>query len=430
MFHSGDQIGPYTLVNRLGGGAFGIVWLAERRTQIATTRVAIKIPLDDDVDLEVIRREASLWVKASGHPNVLPIIEADVYDGQVVIVSEYAPDGSLAGWLTRNGGKAPSIKIAIDMELGILAGLEHLHSQYIIHRDLKPPNLLLQGQIPRLADFGISRVLKSTSHSSKAVGTPAYMAPEAFDAKRNEQTDIWSAGVILYQMLSGTPPFPQTDMASLIAAILNREPAPLPNFIPKALREIVYRSLMKDVTRRYSSATEMRIDIQKTLQISDQTFQETTVLKHIEKEAILELPPESTIIHALKIFSPQPSLFVTPEIPEHKLTNARAYTAVPITEQILGLVDCTLSGGVMPGTAKAAVVFTNKGCYFRGSGVTGKLPYTEFPQCEFRVKGLGFLRKIEAKRDLVISFNGSGLDVNIALAILKSIRDVMAEINK
>ena len=75
MLRSGDQIGPYTLINKLGRGAFGTVWLSERRTTITTTTAALKIPLDDDIDLETIRQEASLWVRASGHPNILPIME-------------------------------------------------------------------------------------------------------------------------------------------------------------------------------------------------------------------------------------------------------------------------------------------------------------------------------------------------------------------
>src|SRR5205085_8138967 len=112
---------------------------------------------------------------------------------------------------------APSIDIAIKIMFGILDGLEHLHTRQIIHRDLKPSNLLLQGHTPRIADFGISRIIKTTSQSITIAGTYAYMAPEAFDGRRNEQTDIWAAGVIFYQMLTGRLPFPQKDPASLMA---------------------------------------------------------------------------------------------------------------------------------------------------------------------------------------------------------------------
>src|SRR5690349_1020250 len=96
MFHQGQQIGCYYLIRKLGRGGFGEVWLAEKKSKFVTTKVAVKLPLDEQVNHEAITQEAMLWEQASGHPNVLPIIDADEYDGQVVIVSEYAPDGSLA----------------------------------------------------------------------------------------------------------------------------------------------------------------------------------------------------------------------------------------------------------------------------------------------------------------------------------------------
>lgn len=151
---TGCEIGPYTLIKKLGSGAYGVVWLAERRTSITTTRVAVKTPLCDDFDIDVIKQEANLWVEASGHPNILPIIEANIYQEQIIIVSEYAPDGSLSSWLKKNSDI--HLETAVEITSGILAGLEHLHSKNIVHRDLKPDNILLQGEIPRLADFGIA----------------------------------------------------------------------------------------------------------------------------------------------------------------------------------------------------------------------------------------------------------------------------------
>ena len=179
-----QQISPYTLIKKLGQGGFGEVWLAEKQTKFVTKKLAVKLPVDQ-VDADAVRHEATLWEHASGHPNVLPIIDADEYDGQIVIVSEYAPDGSLADLLKNQG--CLSVEKAVEMIDGILAGLEFLHSRKIIHRDLKPDNFLLQGEMPRLADFGISRVLRTTMTSSSVnlAGTPFYMAPEAFDKKRN-----------------------------------------------------------------------------------------------------------------------------------------------------------------------------------------------------------------------------------------------------
>jgi serine/threonine protein kinase len=259
MAKAGDMIGPYVLVEKLGRGAFGVVWLAEKRGAIFTSRVALKMPNDEDVDLDAVSREAHVWARAAGHPNVLPIIDADVYDGQVVIVSEYAPDGSLSAWARRHGGKAPSAESAAAMIEGVLAGLEHLHSKNIIHRDLKPDNILLQGETPRLADFGIARVLKTTSpYSTMISGTPQYMAPEAYKGRRTEQTDLWAVGVILYQLLTSSLPFQREDPASVMFAVLTEQPPPLPSSTPDLLQEVMAKSLEKEPERRYRTAKEMR----------------------------------------------------------------------------------------------------------------------------------------------------------------------------
>jgi serine/threonine protein kinase len=286
MLRSGDEIGPYTLINKLGKGAFGVVWLAERRTRITTTTAALKIPLDDEITIESIKNEADLWVRASGHPNVLPIIEANIYDEQIIIASEYAPDGSLDSFLKRNGG-VPPIESAVEIVAGILAGLEHLHSRSIIHRDLKPANILFQGATPRLADFGISRVLKSTGQSSNIMGTPSYMAPEAFDGKRNEQTDIWSVGVIFYQLLAGHLPYREEDITSLVGAILMRNPEPLPANVPKSLQNVVARALAKDTSLRYKSAAEMRAALRNPHE-TDPNF-------HVDKSIFTRQSPVQTM---------------------------------------------------------------------------------------------------------------------------------------
>jgi WD40 repeat protein/serine/threonine protein kinase len=255
------KLGPYTLVSRIGLGGFGVVWLAEKRTAIATTQFALKLPRGEDIDLEAFKQEAAIWIQASGHPNVLPLIDADIYDEQVVIVSEYVPDGSLAGWLKQHGGKAPTGEAALEIMDGILAGLSHLHARRIIHRDLKPENILMQRETPRLADFGIARLLKSSSHSAKVSGTLAYMAPEAFDGNRNEQTDVWSVGVIFYEMLSGHLPYDQPNIPSFIGAIMRHDPPPLPGSVPEVLRQIVTKALQRDPANRYASAADMRRDL-------------------------------------------------------------------------------------------------------------------------------------------------------------------------
>ncbi len=258
MPKANDRIGPYQLISKLGEGGFGEVWLAHDSSGSSSRAVALKIPLKSEIDLDGLLQEATLWARATGHPNVLEFLAARAFDGQVVLVSEYAPDGSLEDWLERSNGRAPSVAAAVEMTRGILAGLEYLHSRGIIHRDIKPDNVLLLGSTPRLADFGISRVLKSTDKSATFAGTYEYMAPETFNRKRNQQTDLWSVGVMLYGMLSGRLPFEGNDLAEIYGAIRNEEPAPLPAVVPEWLRRVVAKALTKEPERRYQTAAEMR----------------------------------------------------------------------------------------------------------------------------------------------------------------------------
>lgn len=258
MYKIGDVIGSYKIIRKIGAGAFGIVWLAERTTSITTTNVALKMP-SGDVDFDEVKREAEIWVQASGHPNVLPIIEAELYNDQIIIASEYAADGSLMQLLEGKSNGLP-IEKTIEIILGILAGLEHLHSKRIIHRDLKPANILLQGEQPRLADFGIARLIKTTSRSATA-GTPVYMAPEAFDGKRSEQTDIWSVGVIFYQLLTGKLPFNQPDYASLAFAIMTKPHEALPPNIATPIQAVIEKALRKNPVERYFLASQMKQDL-------------------------------------------------------------------------------------------------------------------------------------------------------------------------
>jgi serine/threonine protein kinase len=276
MFTSGQRIGAYTLIKKLGKGGFGEVWLAERQSQFFTKKVAIKLPHDEQVDFETVKREAQLWEEASGHPNVLPIIDADIYDGQVVIVSEYADGGSLADKLKENGKL--SLAEAVEITIGILNGLDFLHQRKIIHRDIKPQNILLQGDTPRLADFGISRAMNTSTISSVVVGTDAYMAPESFDGKRSIQTDIWSVGVVLYQLLKGSLPFPQEHPSERMFAVLTKEFEPMPAEIPTDVQRIIQRALSKTPENRFQTAGEMRSILQKVLlNIAHPTYAPTEV---------------------------------------------------------------------------------------------------------------------------------------------------------
>ncbi|HJZ57696.1 MAG TPA: protein kinase [Gemmataceae bacterium] len=131
--------------------------------------------------------------------------------------------------------------------------LEHLHQLGIVHRDIKPANVLLHKGVPRLADFGMSRFITSPSQTGHVGGTPAFMAPEAFDGVQSVATDIWSVGVLCHLLLTGEPPFPEREWASFFKAIVTRDPPPLPDLVPEPVRAAVRLCLDKDPDRRFAS---------------------------------------------------------------------------------------------------------------------------------------------------------------------------------
>ncbi len=297
MFNEGQEIGLYTLIHKLGEGGFGEVWLAENRRNSPSEKVAIKLPRKDQIDLLAVKEEIFNWILSGKHKNILPIIECETFGNQIAIVSEFAPDGSLQDLINNRKG-ALSIADSVEITIGILDGLAHLHNRKIIHRDLKPDNVLFQGKTPRLTDFGISRAMTIGSQSQTISGTLSYMAPEAFDGKRNEQTDIWSVGVILYQLLTGNLPFPQKEIIQLVGALAREEPAPLPESVPPVLQYIIKTSLGKTTTERYKSANEMREELNNFRATHSSLFALPTT------ESYIPIDEEETI-SSQKPFSPQ-----------------------------------------------------------------------------------------------------------------------------
>ena len=269
MLERGDKIGDYTLAKFLGRGQFGEVWLAEKDVQFSTRKFqhALKFLFkrEDEINLKAVEAEIDTWIEASGHPNVMSVLDMIVHQEYIIIASEYAEGGSLKKWLTDNGGKAPSHEKALEMMAGILSGIEHLHSRNVVHRDLKPDNILLQGKFPRITDFGISRIVSAGSVSTVAMGSPFYMSPESFDGSKATSTDIWSAGVILYEMLTGRHPYHSDTIYGLVNSIRQEAPKPLPNNIPTELQRIVGTALQKDMPKRYPTARAIRTAIENEL---------------------------------------------------------------------------------------------------------------------------------------------------------------------
>ncbi|CAN5366832.1 hypothetical protein BH24ACI2_BH24ACI2_06440 [soil metagenome] len=276
MLKEGLEIKDYTLKKSLGKGGFGEVWLAEKKIEIADKKVPFALKFISDSthgisDYSSVKREINTWIHASGNKNIISVQDGFIYENLFVIVSEYADNGSLREWLREHGGKSPGLEKTVEIMGGILDGLTHLHAQNIIHRDLKPENVLLKGDVPCIADFGVSRIVEAVSleisqAGTNTAGSPLYMSPESFERIRPApQIDIWSAGVMLFEMLSGKTPYSGDTIPSLIFEIVTKEPRSLPADIPESFHKVVKKALAKDISDRFSSAKEMREALMRAL---------------------------------------------------------------------------------------------------------------------------------------------------------------------
>jgi serine/threonine protein kinase len=249
MYQAGDQLGPYELVMFLGQGGSGEAWLANWRTHI-TTSVVLKVGVD-----AALKEEASVWATITGHPNIVSILCLEEHDGHLVLVSEYAEGGMLREHLT---GPLPVPK-SVEIIEGVLKGLMHLHSHGIIHRDVKPENVVFKHGTPKILDFDISRVTKGPPKKLDTnAGTGCYMAPEALQhGARSPKTDLWSVGVMFFEMVSGYRPFPDDNYLLMITAICGADPAPFLDSVPAKIRRIILRCLEKSEDARYTNAEDM-----------------------------------------------------------------------------------------------------------------------------------------------------------------------------
>jgi serine/threonine-protein kinase len=259
MFLLGQVVGKYQILSNLGSGGFGTVFLA-RDTWI-DKKVAIKVPHRQTGGPEDLLQEPRL-LAALDHPNIVGIVTAERIDSAFFIVMEYVKGETLEAVLDRE--KSLDISRAMHYGVQILRAVDHAHEASILHRDLRPANVLVsESGLVKVADFGTSRLLEK-SHATTIIGSPPYMAPEQFKGRAVLASDIYSVGVMLYQMLTGTLPYFSPNPAQLEKMVAQGRltPPKLRNTqVPREISDIIMKALAPEVEGRYQRAAEIIDDL-------------------------------------------------------------------------------------------------------------------------------------------------------------------------
>jgi serine/threonine-protein kinase len=264
-------MGRYEIVAEIGKGAMGTVYkavdpLLDRTVALKTISVAA-----NDPDLAEYEARLYLEAKAVGglnHPNIVTVYDAGRSGSMPYLAMEYIEGTELAS-LTGGGAPLP-VEQALDIAAQVADGLAYAHAQGVIHRDIKPANIMLasEGRV-KIADFGIARMRSAEAKSEGAnlMGSPRYLSPEQVLGRRADQrSDVFSLGVVLYEMLTGAPPFAGADLNAILFQIVNLVP-PAPGTVnaavPTMLDLVVAKVLAKAPDDRYASANELAEDLRR-----------------------------------------------------------------------------------------------------------------------------------------------------------------------
>ena len=268
----GTRLGPYEIVAPLGKGGMGEVYRARDAR------------LGRDVAIKVVQRgeaDPSLWgrfeqearaASALSHPNICSVFDTGEAEGQPYLVMELLEGQTLQQLI---GTRPLETDAAVNIGVQIADALEAAHAKGILHRDIKPGNVMIIGRgHVKVLDFGLAKTapigpesgaltLRTDTETGFVLGTPAYLPPEVLQGLRADaRADLWALGVVLYQMLSGTLPFPGATTFEISSGILKDQPPALPHGVPPRLGAIVERCLEKQPEKRYHGASELRLALE------------------------------------------------------------------------------------------------------------------------------------------------------------------------
>ncbi len=280
----GENFGRYRVLRRLGRGGMGVVYKARQKSlnRIVALKMVREAHLASEADQARFQAEAEAAARLT-HPNIVTVYEVGVAEGQSYFCMEYVEGQTLADRITKAGPMAP--REAARLVASIARAVQLAHEQGILHRDLKPSNILLSSQgpgsgitiekefgspVPKVSDFGLAKRIDSTgtlTRTGAIVGTPSYMAPEQATGRKTitPAADVYSLGAILYELLTGRPPFRAATAVDTLLLVLEQEPIPVRDLIPTLDRDIeliCLKCLQKPAGLRYESAAALADDLQ------------------------------------------------------------------------------------------------------------------------------------------------------------------------
>ncbi len=262
MFLKGQKIGKYQIIQSLGSGGFGAVFLA--KDTWLNIEVAIKVPHKQSLEMFKLLKEPRLQA-ALNHPNIVRMIAAEREKKVFFMVMEYVKGETLEKILDRE--RVLDLITTIYYIAQISGAVDHAHKNKIVHRDLRPSNIIISEKDElKITDFGTSAWLNTVPYASTRIGSPPYMAPEQFLGKATFRSDIYSIGCVFYELLLGRPPILDPDPFKILEMAKEGKITPprlKNNRIPKEIDVIIMKCLSKKLEDRYQKASDIIRDLAK-----------------------------------------------------------------------------------------------------------------------------------------------------------------------